>query len=397
MISLDAVADADVDFLLSLPNFYAFSKQGTLVRDVDSVFISNTYPVHTSIITGMYPYKHGIIENVFTQPGKKRPDWRRFYKDIKAKTLYDMASKEGLSVCSIFYPVTCGAKIKWNIPEIPDEMSISRRIVDTLKNGSPGFIINSIFSQKKYLKSIDAAYLDDFLTHIAISAMIKHKPNLLLLHLLDSDSQKHYYGPNSDQAKEALVRLDLRLGQLMDTANKIWDKDEVAFIIFSDHGCLQVDRAVDPNDDLGEFGFINNQAQTKEDYEAFFHNAEGTTFLKIYRHEKTDEIMKAVDYILKKPYAKRLLTKEEMRISGLDQEFVCGIEANDGYCFGKAYKGQHGYSLKRDGYHPFYLAVGDGVEKDRVLNGGCVIDICPLAANLLGIPRWEMDGINRII
>lgn len=397
MISLDAVADADVDFLLSLPNFFALSKQGTLVWGIDSVFVSNTYPVHTSIITGVYPYKHGIYENVFTQPGKKRPDWRRFYKDIKAKTLYDMAAKEGKNVCSIFYPVTCGANIKWNMPEIPDEMNIVNRIVDTLKSGSAGFILSSIYRQRKYLKKIDPAYLDDFLTYSAIDAIKKHKPDLLLLHLLDSDWQKHHYGPHSEHAKEALIRLDARLGLVMRAAKEEWDEKELAVIIFSDHGCLEVENAVDPNDILARVGLIRGMGKEKKDYDAFFHSAGGTAFLKIYTPEKTDMAMKALETILKKPYTKRLLTKEEMSVSGLDKEFKCGIEANEGYCFGKEYKGQHGYSLEHEGYHPFYMAIAAEIEKDKVQRGGCVVDICPLAADLLGIAKWEMDGENALI
>ena len=55
MVSFDAVGSQDIDLLLTLPNFSPLCRRGTLVRDVSSVFVSNTYPTHTTIQTGDGP------------------------------------------------------------------------------------------------------------------------------------------------------------------------------------------------------------------------------------------------------------------------------------------------------------------------------------------------------
>ena len=101
MISLDAVDNEDVAFLKTLPNFGALTRRSTLVEHVAPTFITNTYPIHSSIITGVYPHKHGLIENVKTQPGKGHPDWNTQAKLLRAPTLYQKAATAGLSVCSI--------------------------------------------------------------------------------------------------------------------------------------------------------------------------------------------------------------------------------------------------------------------------------------------------------
>ena len=204
MISLDAVAGGDVDFLLGLPNFSALRARGTLVREVDSVCVSNTYPAHTSIITGMYPDKHGVIENVRTQPGKANPDWRCDSQDIRVPTLYGMAAREGRSSCSVLYPVTCGAGIRWNFPEIPGERNPARLAARTLRGGSSGFILGSLRRNWKYLRQLAEPGLDDFSTRAALYAIGHYRPDLLLLHLIDADDQKHRFGPGSEQAKAAL-------------------------------------------------------------------------------------------------------------------------------------------------------------------------------------------------
>lgn len=397
MISLDAVDDTDVDFLIKLPGFASLCRRGTLVRKVNSVLVSNTYVIHSSIITGTYPFRHGIMENLRTQPGREDPDWHWDAADIQTPTLYGKAADAGLNVCSIFYPVTCGAPIRWNIPEVPGKMSLLSRAVKLFGGGSPGFIMSALFHDAHRLRHLSEPYLDDFTTHIACRAIKQKKPDLLLLHLIDVDDHKHHFGPGSPDVKEALRRLDTRLNQLIDAAEKTWKDDEVSFLIFSDHGCLSVNETVDPNDWLKAAGLIHGEGRRPEDYDAFFHNAGGTAFLKLLNPEKEADLLRMLPDFMSKPSAGRRLTEEEMQLSGMDRGFLCGIEAADGYSFGGPVKGQHGYGLRREGYHPFYLAAGSGIAAGNVLSGGSVMDVCPLAADMLGIPLWEMDGRDRVM
>ena len=85
MISLDAISDTDVNYLLTLPNFRKLASYGLLHRGVESLFISNTYPVHTSISTGVLPSEHGLFDNVIFDPVKNSEKWRAHKKLIKVK------------------------------------------------------------------------------------------------------------------------------------------------------------------------------------------------------------------------------------------------------------------------------------------------------------------------
>ncbi|TGA98297.1 alkaline phosphatase family protein [Sporolactobacillus shoreae] len=396
MVSLDAVDNSDVDFLMQLPHFSSLCERGTLAREVESVLVSNTYVVHSSIITGRYPNSHGITENLLTQPGKDNPDWHWDSADIKVPTLYEKADEAGLSVCSIFYPVTCGANIRWNFPEVPGKISFLERAVKIFKGGTPGFILSSLLHYGKYLRHISEPYLDNFTTQAACGAIHRNNPDLLLLHLIDVDDHKHRFGPGSPQVHDALRRHDDRLGLLIDAVKNTWPDEEVSFLIFSDHGCLKVHSNFDPNDWLRQYGLIHGAARQPEDFDAFFHNAGGTSFLKIVNSEKKADAVRAVSALLQELPVKRMLTEEEMQISGMAAQFYCGIEASEGYCFGEEEKGQHGYGLLRKNYWPFYLASGSGIAKNKVIKGGCVTDICPLAANILDLPLWAMDGQDRL-
>lgn len=396
LLSLDAVSSDDLEILQGLPNFALLCKRGTLVKDVSSVLVSNTYPAHTSIITGVHPNKHGIIENVFLSPLREHPKWRYHVQNVKAPTLYDKAVEQGMKVCSILYPVTGGAKIPLHIPEIAGHMPLLKRIHLMLTTGSAGFLLSSLRRFGKQFSGMNEPALDNFTTSIAVDALIRHKPELLMLHLIDVDAQKHDYGPASEQAKDALHRQDERIGRLVRALKKAGTYDESGIIVFSDHGCLPVHTAVDPNDFLCSHGLVRKENGKVTACDAYFHNAGGTAYLRLYNPQKQGLVKHLTEELQGQPYVSRLLTAEEMRISGMDSHHILGIEAADGYSFGEEHLGQHGYGLKREGYYPFYLAAGDGIPQGETISGGCIVDICPLAAQMLDIPIWRMDGINRI-
>ncbi|HEX3012597.1 MAG TPA: alkaline phosphatase family protein, partial [Syntrophomonadaceae bacterium] len=77
-----------------------------------------TYPAHTTIITGVFPDRHGIEANNPNQPGVKDPDWYWYYRDIKSPTLFDYARKSKMTVGTLFWPVTAVADVNYNLPEI---------------------------------------------------------------------------------------------------------------------------------------------------------------------------------------------------------------------------------------------------------------------------------------
>ena len=62
VISFDAVSKEDLDFLSKLPNFSKLIKEGALIKNVESIYPSLTYPAHATIVTGKYPKNHGIIK-----------------------------------------------------------------------------------------------------------------------------------------------------------------------------------------------------------------------------------------------------------------------------------------------------------------------------------------------
>lgn len=396
MVSFDAVSDGDLDILLEQPNLARLCRDGALMRQVDSVFVSNTYPAHVSIITGCLPARHGIVSNTRTEPGARWPDWRCDAREIQVPTLYQKAAEAGLSTCSVHFPVTYGTKsIRWHIPQIPGHMSFFRRILKMLHGNSPLFAMRSLLSALPSFRSFTVASLDDMTTRIACCSQRDYGPDLTLLHLLDVDDAKHRFGPQSDEARQALLRHDKRLGRILAAAERTYARGDWGVIVFSDHGCQPVHSSLDPNELLRRHGLIRGRGAMAQ-HDAFFHNAGGTTFLTVLNERRRDEIWRAVAELESDASVARRIDDEEMARAGLKPQFACGFEAAKGYSFGEWHPGQHGYSLRQESYHAFYAAFGPGLPPGKAGSGGCITDICPLAARLLGLPIWDMDGTERL-
>ena len=308
--------------------------------------------------------------------------------NIRVKTLPEEVTRAGKTVCSILFPVTGGAKIKYNLPEIPGHVPVWQRIWDTFSYGSPGFVASSLLRKGYLLRYFKTSQIDDFAAAVAGSIIKRKQPDLVMVHFLDADVAKHRYGPYSAHSRASLVRLDRRLGKMMEAIEKAGLKESMSVMVFSDHNCRDVHTSIRPNFIRRSFGI--------SDRDAYFHCSQGVCFLRFTDPKKKDEVAAFVKIFLENPGVDRLLTAVEMHESGAGTEFAYGFSAASGYSFGRKQLGQHGYSLDRDQYHTFYAVSGRHIPQGEVRTGGSLLNICPLAVDLLDLEPWSMDGKNEI-
>lgn len=396
LLSLDSLSEADLYKLMLMPNFSRLLKEGTLVKEVNSIFLTNTYVVHSSIITGALPKHHGILDNLVKDPGNPKPDWHWFRKDIQTTTLYDEAAKEGHKVASILWPVTAKGKIHWNMPEIFPNKPMGNQMLLSLKNGSFWFQLLGFLRYGRKVTGKKQPELDNFTTLFMENTLRTKKPNLALLHLIDTDTQKHRYGLGDKRTKASIERMDKRLGRLVEAMRKI-DKN-YSLILFSDHGSLEVMQSMDPNQILRDLG-IKTPRKKGDSWEAWFKPCGGSGFLYLQpgQEGQLQKIKEKIQTLIEEKECgiRRFLTLEEMESSGFSKEATLGIEASLGTEFhddGRSFKANHGYSLQNPGYKVFYYVKGPGIREGKILTGGSLLDIAPLAAHQLGIPKWKMTG-----
>lgn len=392
MISLDAISDNDINYLLTLPNFRKLASWGLLHRKVESIFISNTYPVHTSISTGVMPGEHGLFDNVIYDPFKNTEKWRAHKKLIKVKTLPERAREKGLVSCAMMYPCTPGEKIRYHLAEVPGTESMIFRGFKFIHYSSTFRLCPKFFRYMKKCKSFNYFGIDTFIAYTARDLIAKEKADFYMLHLQDTDHQKHHTGIDSDITKKSIEYDDKLLGTIIEgieaaERNAGGDPEKginhFDILIFSDHACMNIKENILPNDLLKEHGISFENA--------WFQTVNGACFLHISDTISKDDRAKLdafIEEFLAMPGVKRELTKEEMKESGaIDAGFTTGFTPYPGTTFGAMKKGQHGYTLDNDNYKIFYLEIGPGLigddKKGTETEGGCILEVGKKAINLV--------------
>ncbi|NLM48704.1 MAG: alkaline phosphatase family protein [Epulopiscium sp.] len=416
VISFDGLSSMDFDFIKELPNFKDFLKEASYCKKVYSIYPSLTYPAHTTIVTGKYPKNHGIVDNTRLQINRSSPDWYWYRKDIKGDTLYDLAIRKGMKVVALLWPVTAKSKIQYNVPEIFPNRPWQNQIMVSLMNGSPlyQYKLNKLFGNLR--KGIKQPYLDDF-THQSFLYSIKNlEAELFFVHYTDLDSQRHDYGFNSKEAREALLRHDKRLGEFLKVINEKAICDESAVILLGDHSSLDEDKVIYLNSWLKEKGFIKvNEKGKIINYQAVAKSCGGSAY--IYTKDKDKNLLEALRLIFEEINQKfhcfeYIYNREEALKMGADPNCSFMLEANKGYYFldeitdsfikeiseekereDSSYtRSTHGYSPYKENYTTVFMAKGKGIKKGIVLETMNLIDEGPTLAKLLNLELKDSDG-----
>ena len=336
VISFDGVGDKEFERLAkdkkNYPNIAKFMEQSIYQSGVKSVFVSNTQPAHVTISTGKLPSEHGIVSN------HPRPDSARWVKRsrcIKAETIWERAGRSGMTTAAIFWPLTCGAAIRWNIPG----MCLGSHLLQLrslIKHGTKLLGITPGATQP---------YLDNFATAVACNLLRSREADLTLVHFLAYDAIRHRVGGASEELDVARQSLDRNLGKLLDVAG------ERTVLICSDHSHLDVRKTINLMEIYG-----------RDIYE----QCGGSAFFKI-----------APANVENYHWFGRFLNEAEMGESGYSEHAICGIAAKVGYAFGTVpYKSNHGYPADYENYRVFYaIRAGKGNYLAKHEDIGIDIDI----------------------
>jgi predicted AlkP superfamily pyrophosphatase or phosphodiesterase len=114
----DYVTQAD-EHHLRIPTLRHILTAGTFADGVIGVLPTVTYPSHTTLITGVWPEEHGILNNQCFDPERKLSGaWYWYADQIKVPTLWSAAHDSGLRTASVGWPVTVDAtSIDYDLPE----------------------------------------------------------------------------------------------------------------------------------------------------------------------------------------------------------------------------------------------------------------------------------------
>jgi predicted AlkP superfamily pyrophosphatase or phosphodiesterase len=420
LISIDGMANYNLeDPNVKMPNLRGLMKQGATTKALVSVCPTATWAIHSSLVTGTYPRKHGVLGNWVIDRrtgtfGEYFGDRMYRQKDVlKVPTIHDVAKQQGWTTASICWPVTRESiSIDYNIPEFYDQKLFEAYSTPSLWNGlrEAGLPIEQYGSW-----SLDRArvHMQDWLsTEVAKFVIQKHKPNLLTLHYLLPDSMQHDYGTCSREAYWALEYIDERIGDLIATlkSEEIWDDTHI--FVVSDHGFVDTAMDLYINVLFKNKGWLDPDHSPNTKVIAASNGGIGFVYILEEDESKKKALLAEVYLLLAQTEGINTIFEEEQFPSlGLpaigemehqrpDLVFEAELDCFIRYEIGEEeivkpskFKGMHGYLPNHEDLKAIFVAAGPSIQSGIVLPEANLVDVAPTITSLIeGAQLPDADG-----
>lgn len=349
----------DYGKMYNLPNLKQIEKEGVHAKSMKPSYPSKTFPNHYSIVTGLYPDHHGIINNVFYDASLNQSfslssnakNDSRFYG---GNPIWNLAEQQGVKTASFFWP---GSDIDKRNPS--------------------------------YFKNYDGkvpygARIDTVMKWLQLPE--KQRPHLVTLYFDEPDHTGHNFGPHSPKTEKTVIKMDSIMGEISRRLDQLPIGKQINLIIVSDHGMADIsnDKKVAVLDYikpewLGYKDVINPimSLQAKPGYQDSIANAlKKVPQIKFW---KSTEVPKRLhygtnprvhDFVIEADKGWSLVSKESTHING----------------------GTHGYDNNEKDMHAIFYAKGPAFKVNKKVKTFQNVSVYPLIAHILGLQVGEIDG-----
>ncbi len=420
LISVDGLAAYYLnDPKAPLPTLRRMMREGAVAEGVYSSFPTVTWPNHTTLVTGVEPGKHGVIGNSYLDRStlevvKLIPD-PLFDKDqlVKVPTLYDAAHRAGLKTAGIIWPASRNAKtLDWTVPdcmtkELWDRYATPGWLEELRKENIP------VDMQETWCKANGGVQRDWMYARATAQVIRAHRPNLVLLHLVEVDHVEHAKGPRSPDAYWACSHADDRVRDVVEAVEAAGLRDRTTFFVVSDHGFIAYTKQICPNVELRKAGMVKVEGEKTAPVQAYVVAQGGGAFVYVLDKSVTEKVKSLVGGLEGVSALYDTSKYAEMGIATPTQDprmpdFV--LSAKDGYSFsdvaagdeavraaGKPgeVKGSHGYHPSEPQMFATFIAWGAGIRPGVKLPVIRSVDVAPTIARLLGLRMENLDGKSR--
>ena len=393
---------------VTLPNLQALRAAGSAADGVEVSHPSLTYTSHTSLATGVRPERHGIVSNTIFDPPNGSPRWYYEANALKVPAIWDRVKAQALKTAVASWPVTVGADIDVRFPESnqapPDSTWLARARADS----TPG-LVDAVVKELGGFGENDnrnAVQRDRFTAAVAAHIIRADRPNLLMVHLMETDTAQHADGPGSPAARDAIQHIDAHIGAIVRAVDDAGIRARTAIIVTGDHGFSRVHALVQPNVILREGGWLTTDARGRvATWQAASH-ASAIRLKDPHDYALAARIERAFRAAADGRYRGifRVVSRDELDTLGAYPEAAFFIEPAEGYyvtdgvvndavLIGATRYGAHGFLPTEARMRTGFIAAGAGLRQGVPLTVLRQIDIAPTIARLLGVALPDVDGV----
>ncbi len=362
LVSLDGFR-WDYDSIYGTPVLDKIARDGVKAERLIPSFPTKTFPNHYSIVTGLYPDHHGLVNNSFYAPDldlvyrisdRAMVGNGAFYG---GEPIWVTARKAGLKSAS-FYWVGSEAPVMGIHPDYwkpyDHEVPFGDRVDTVLK---------------------------------WLSLPPKKRPHMVTLYFEEPDAVSHVYGPVSPETGAMVHSLDSLMGVLRNGLRRLPEAGKINLIVLSDHGMGEIDnsrynyildtlpqrmiRSIYGGSPVWSIEPVKGKADSVLYYLNLQHGIKAykKEDLPVYLHYGTNQRIPAIVLIA-------------------DPGWVAGLRpTQSGYN-----KGDHGYDWKFRDMQSIFYAEGPAFKRGFTVDTLYNVDIYNIMADILQLTPAPNDG-----
>lgn len=340
------------------------SSQGVRAKFMTPSYPSVTFPNHYSIVTGLYPSHHGLVDNS--------------YIDVPSGAFYNMGNKKMVAEGKWY-----GGTPLWVLAEKQKMISASFYWVASeadIQNTKPTY--HYIYNEK-----IDIATriktVKDWL-----SLPEDQRPHFITFYFPDVDHDAHNLGPDDIQVKKSVQSVDSSIYALQESLSSL--NLPINYIFVSDHGMAKVDnvntKPLPSSIDTSYFTVpwgdtqLHLYAKDKSKIEPTYNALKNDTSVTVYKldetpnywhYKKSDDRFNRLGDLIVVPHYPKVFNLSNRKTS----------------------LGKHGFDNHMPEMRASFMAWGPAFKKGITIDGFENVHIYPLIAHILGL-KYDANSID---
>ncbi|NXX90513.1 ENPP3 phosphodiesterase, partial [Centropus bengalensis] len=336
-----------------LPNFEKLKTCGTHSKYMRAVYPTKTFPNHYTIVTGLYPESHGIIDNSMYDVELNK------HFSLSGTDKFEPSWWKGQPVGLFLIMFHLFMYFKWKCPF---------EVLSPSSHNTPFIFIYNL------------------------------RPDFYTLYIEEPDSSGHSSGPVSAAVIKALQRADQALGMLMDGLQQRNLHKCVNLIILADHGmemtyCSQLEYMTNYFQQMNFYIYAGTAARIRARYvpKDYFTSTLMTGVFSLAQCKRSPQHFKPY---LTPDLPKRFHYANNIRIDKVhllvDRQWLAVRDASYTYCD----RGNHGYNNEFKSMEAIFLAYGPSFKEKTEVDAFENIEVYNLMCDLLHITPAPNNGTH---
>ena len=359
-----------------LPNFRNFIRGGAAGPLIPS-FPSKTFPNHYTLVTGLYPGNHGLVDNQFYDP------------DLK--TFYSLHKREAVANSSFYGGVPLWRLARQNNIRAASFFWVGSELREEHLRPDHYFPYDE--------KIPNANRVDQVIEWLRMPE--PERPHFITLYFSSPDTEAHADGPFAERTRQKLMELDSLLGKMMTGIEET--NLPVNVILVSDHGLRELVQSDNTYIFIGEL--ISTE---RKDVIVVNGGTQAHVYCSINAADSLERVLKAnaqdFTVLRRKDFPTRwhydhersgeilLLANTDKIFIGSDRDkFLRQIKP------GKPF-GVHGYDpVEVSDMNGIFYAKGPNIKSGIVLAPFVNVHIYPFIAEILQLHYGRIDGDPEVL